>query len=68
MMQHKIFQGINHMGICAPWADYKNKQFFTNIKIKQTTLRYNTEYLKEINPMALCVPWDDTYLHNYKFE
>ena len=56
------------MGLSASWADYKNKQFFTNMKIKQTTLRYNTKHLQAINPMVLCAPWEKTYPHNFKLE
>ena len=26
-------QGINPMGLSAPWVDYKNKQLFTTMKI-----------------------------------
>ena len=25
--------GMNPMGLSAPWADYKNKQSFTNMKM-----------------------------------
>ena len=45
------------MDLCDPWADYL-KKFFTDIKIIQTTLRYNTKHSKAINPMVLCDPWD----------
>ena len=27
------WQDINPMGLSAPWADYKNKKIFTNMKI-----------------------------------
>ena len=27
------WQEINPMGLSAPWDDYKNKQYFTNMKI-----------------------------------
>ena len=27
------YQGINPMGISAPWADHKNKQLFKNMII-----------------------------------
>ena len=27
------WQGINPMGLSAPWADYKNKQLFKNVKM-----------------------------------
>ena len=50
-------QGINPMGLCVPWDDYKNKQFFTNMKIKQTTLRCNTKHIQGTNPMVLSAPW-----------
>ena len=52
------------MGFCAPCADYKNKQLFTNMKIKQTALICNKKHLQATDPMGLCAPWDDTYLHN----
>ena len=56
------------MVLCDPWDDYRNKYFLRNMKIKQTTLRYNTEPLQGINPMGLCDPLLDTYLHNQKLE
>ena len=48
------------MLLCAPWTSYKNKQLFTNMKIKQTNLRYNTKHIQGINPMDLgvhCYPF-----------
>ena len=27
------WQGVNPIGISAPWADYKNKQLFKNMNI-----------------------------------
>ena len=44
------------MGLSYPWDEYKNKLFFPNMKIKQTTLIYNTKHLQEINQMVLCTP------------
>ena len=44
------------MGIYPLLDDYKNKQLFTNTKIKKTTLRYNAKKLQGINPMGLCNP------------
>ena len=41
----------------APLTDNQNKNFFTNMKIKQTTLRCNTKQLQGINPIVLCAPW-----------
>ena len=60
-MYNKKIQGINPMGLCDSWDEYKNKQFFTNIKIKQTALRCNTKYLQAINPISLCDPLVNTY-------
>ena len=48
------------MGLCAPWSDYKNKQFFTDMKIKQTTLRCNKNPFTRINPMGIGAPLKDT--------
>ena len=28
-----ILQGINSIGLRAPWADYRNKHLFTNMKM-----------------------------------
>ena len=36
-------QGIKPTGLCSPWSEYKKKQWFTNIKMKQTTLRCITK-------------------------
>ena len=27
------WQGVNPMGLSAPWSDYKNKKVFTNMKM-----------------------------------
>ena len=51
------------MCICDPWYDNKNKQFFTNMKIKETTLRCNIKHVQGIIPMGLGVPLADTYIH-----
>ena len=61
-------QGINPMVFCAPWADYKNKHFVTKMKIKQTTLIYNTRHLQEIKRMVICAPWYNTYLQTFKLK
>ena len=45
------------MGISAHWADYKNTQLFTNVKIKQTNLRCNINNLQVIKPMVIGDPW-----------
>ena len=45
------------MLLCDPWVDYKKKQLFSDIKIKQTTLRYNTKNIQVINPMYLGAHW-----------
>ena len=56
------------MILFAPLGDYKDKQLFTNMKIEQTTIRYDRKKLQAINPMFICAPWYDTYLHNCKLE
>ena len=53
------FQGVNPMIPINPWSEYKNKQVFTNMKMKQTTLWRKTEKLQGINPMVLSAPWAD---------
>ena len=40
------------MGLFSPWVNYKNKQLFTNMKIKQTTLRFNIKHLQGMNTMG----------------
>ena len=57
MMWHKNIKGINPMGLFSPWVNYKNKQLFTNMKIKQTTLRFNIKHLQGMNTMGLGVSW-----------
>ena len=47
------------MGLSAPWADYKNKQLFTNMKMKQKTLLCKKLFWQGINPMVLCAPLAD---------
>ena len=44
------------MGLWDPCDEYKKKQIFTNMKIKQTALRCNTKYKQGINPMGIGVP------------
>ena len=44
------------MGLSAPFADYKNKQLFTNMKLQQTNLLCKTKKLQGINPMGLVPP------------
>ena len=36
----EILQGINPMGLCASFSDYKNKQYFTNMKMLPITMNY----------------------------
>ena len=43
------------MGPCAPGDNYK--RIFTNMKIKQTNLRYTKKHIQGINPMGLVDPW-----------
>ena len=50
----KNLQGINPLGLCAPWDDYKNKQCFKNMEKK---LRYDTIKLQWIKPTGLGAPW-----------
>ena len=45
-------QKINPIRLCDPWVDYKIKQFFTNMRIKQTTLTCNTKKCKGLNQWA----------------
>ena len=33
VVKYILFQGMNPICLSAPWADYKNKQLFTNMKI-----------------------------------
>ena len=56
------------MRIFDPWEEYKNKQLFANMKIKQTTLICNTQNLQGIKKMVLDAPLSDTYLNNCKLE
>ena len=35
------------MGLCALWGDYKNKTKYTNMKIKERNLIYNTKNYKQ---------------------
>ena len=39
-------QGMNPMGLSANLSDYKNKQYFTNIKMSPTLLRQNKKQFK----------------------
>ena len=39
------------------WSYANLPSLFTNMKIKQTTLRYNTKHLQGIDPMGLGYPW-----------
>ena len=67
----KRIQGINPMGFYAPWVNYKNKQFFTNMKIKQNILICNKKICKELTQWALVplgAPLYNTYLHSCKLE
>ena len=57
IMKHKYLQGIDRMGICAPWTYYKNNQIFTNMEIKQTALWCNTNYLQEVASWELVPLW-----------
>ena len=41
------FQGINPMVLSAYFNDFKNKQYFTNIKISTIILRLNSNIYKE---------------------
>ena len=54
------------MGVIVSWASYKNKQLYTDMKIKQTNLGCDTKDLQGINPIVLFYPWDDTYLQHCK--
>ena len=51
------WQGINLMRLSDSLDDYKNKQYFTNMKIPPTTLRRNTKNGKGFTQRAF-VPLD----------
>ena len=46
MIQRRKIQGINPMGLSASWDDNNNNKLFEDMKIKQATLRYNTNKLQ----------------------
>ena len=43
------WKGINPMGLSSTLDKYKNKQFFTNMKISQTTLIRNKKNHRGLN-------------------
>ena len=45
------------MYLGALWYNYNNKEVFTNMKIKQTTLRFNTKHLQELTQCTLMPLW-----------
>ena len=65
------WQGINPMGLSAPWVDYKNKQLFIKIKMKQSTLWCNKK-IQGIKPMGISAPlwWlqKQTIIHKHVWQ
>ena len=57
-------QGINPMFLSAYLVDYKNKQYFTNMKMTPTILRWNIQTLQWIYPMGLNIPRYDSYFYS----
>ena len=57
VMTYNKFQGINPMGLSAPWT--YSLEIIALHPVKE---------IQGINPMGLGAPWDDTYLNNLKLE